>query len=181
MQKIKLNDIFKVFFKIGLILLGGGYVIIPIMKEELIQKRNWINEDELLDFYCVSQCLPGIIAINMSILVGNKLAKLKGAIVSLFAMILSPIISIIIIAKLLNIITKLPFIESLLWGVNISVIVLIYLALKDMWQKSVIDFFCGFWFLFILILFFLNISPVILILISIALGVLIQFLRREDA
>ena len=76
-MKITLLNIFKAFFKIGLILLGGGYVIIPIMKTELVEKRNWIDEEELFNFYSVSQCLPGIIAVNMSILVGYKLLKIK--------------------------------------------------------------------------------------------------------
>ena len=74
-MNIKLIDIYKIFFKIGAILLGGGYVIIPIMQNELVEKKKWLNEQELCDYYCVSQCLPGIIAINMSILVGYKLLK----------------------------------------------------------------------------------------------------------
>ena len=84
MKKINSINLFKAFFEIGLILLGGGYVIVPVMEEILIQKRGWITKDELLDFYCVAQCLPGIIAINTSIFVGCKLMRLKGAIIALF-------------------------------------------------------------------------------------------------
>ena len=64
-MKVSFWNIFSIFFKIGVILLGGGYVIIPIMQNELVEKRQWLSEDELCDYYCVSQCLPGIIAINM--------------------------------------------------------------------------------------------------------------------
>ena len=182
MQKVTLFNLFKAFFKIGLILLGGGYVIVPIMLEELKEKRGWLNEDEVCDFYCVSQCLPGIIAINMSIFVGYKLLKLKGALTSVFAMCLSPIISILIVANLIEKITSVSFIEGIFWGVNISVIVLIYLSIKDIWAKSIVNYKTFVWFLLILILSIFKVNPVILILSSIFLGILTQLIEdRKNA
>ncbi len=178
-QEIKLFDIFKVFLKIGLILLGGGYVIVPIMKEELNIKNNWLTEDEICDYYCVSQCLSGIIALNMAILTGYKLRKFKGALTSVFAMSLTPFLSIITVALLIEKIMKISFIESIFWGVNISVIVLIYLTLKDMWTKSIVDFKTSLWFLFILILSISKISPVFLIIFSIIFGLILQFIEDK--
>ena len=183
MKKANVINIFKTFFKIGAILLGGGYVIVPIMKEELINKNSWIKEDELVDFYCVSQCLPGIIAVNMAILTGYKIAKLKGAITGLFAMSLSPILTIIIIAHLIAKIIEIPFIEGVFWGVNISVIILIYLTLKDIWQKSITDIFNFIWFIFIFILCILKINPALIIIFSIVSGVVFEAskkLRRKN-
>lgn len=179
MQKTSLVEIFKVFFKIGVILLGGGYVIVPIMKEELNIKKNWLSDDEICDFYCVSQCLPGIIAVNMAILAGYKLRKLKGALISVFAMSLSPFVSIVIVASLIQKIMSISFIEGLFWGVNISVIILIYLTIKDMWKKSIVDFLTLFWFLYILVLSVLKISPVLLILSSIMLGIFLQLIEDK--
>lgn len=177
MKKINSLKIFKTFFRIGAILLGGGYVIVPVMKEELIKKNNWITEDELYDYYCVSQCLSGIIAINMAILTGYKINKIKGSITALFAMSLSPVISILIIANLLAKIIQIPFIDGIFWGVNLSVIVLIYLTLKEIWQKSVCNLFTAFWFLMILILSIFKISPVILVVSSILVGIFIQIFK----
>ena len=178
MEKINSINLFKAFFKIGLILLGGGYVIVPVMKDILIDKRQWLTDDDLVDFYCVAQCLPGIIAINTSILVGQKLMKLKGALIAVFALALSPFISILIIAKCINSISSIPFIDSIFWGVNISVIILIYLALKDMWQKSMQDIFCYVWFLIILFFSFLKINPAILIIVSMICGLILQKIRK---
>lgn len=174
-------SILNVFFKIGAYLLGGGYVIIPIMQDEIVQKRKWLTSDEVCDYYCVSQCLSGIIAINMSILVGYKLLKLKGAIAAILGMALSPFIAIIIVANLLNQILHIPFIDGIFWGVNISVIVLIYLAVKEMWQKSIVDKFSAFWFLLILVLSVLKINPITLILVSIALGIIFFLRDRKNA
>lgn len=177
-EEINLKNLFKVFLKIGIILLGGGYVIIPIMKTELIEKRNWLQEDELLDFYCVSQCLSGIIAVNMAILVGYRLLKFKGALVSLFAMSFSPFISIVLIANILDKIIKIPFMEGVFFGVNLCVIVLIYLTLKEMWKKSITDIFSIFWFLLILSLAIFKVNPAFLIIFSILFGVLIELFKR---
>ena len=178
-MKVSFLNIFLVFLKIGAILLGGGYVIIPIMKSEIVEKRNWLSEDELCDFYCVSQCLPGIIAVNMSILVGYKMAKIKGSLAAILGMSASPFFAILLVANLLNKIINLPFIEGVFWGVNLSVIVLIYLALKEMWQKSIIDLFSSLWFVLILVLSIFKVNPAILILISVFLGVIIYLFRRK--
>lgn len=174
MQNTSLFNIFRAFFKIGAVLLGGGYVIVPVMTQELVKNRSWLSDDEVCDYYCVCQCLPGIIAVNMSILVGYKLRKFFGAITALFAMSLSPFVSIIIIANIIKDISNIPFIDCIFYGVNISVIVLLYLAVKDIWNKSIIDRFTLFWFLLILILSIFKVSPVILILTSVVFGLLFQ-------
>lgn len=178
-MKVNFINIFITFLKIGAILLGGGYVIIPIMQSELVEKRNWLNEQELCDYYCVSQCLPGIIAVNMSILVGYKLLKTKGVLASILGMSFSPFIIILLIANILNKISNIPFIDGIFWGVNLSVIVLIYLALKEMWQKSIVDLFSSIWFALILILTVLKVSPVILIISSILVGAILHLIKGE--
>jgi len=82
-MKIKLWDIFKVFTKIGLILIGGGYVIIPLLKDELIDKRNWITEKELVDYFALSHTLPGLIAGNIAIFIGYKLRGKWGGLMAM--------------------------------------------------------------------------------------------------
>ena len=182
MEKITFINIYKTFLKIGAILLGGGYVIVPIMKTELIEKRAWLSEEELCDFYCVSQCLPGIIAVNMSILVGSKLLKSKGGLAAVLGMSTSPFIVILLIANLLSKIIGLPLMEGLFWGVNLSVIVLIYLTLKEMWLKSIVDVFSVIWFTLVLILAILKVNPAYLIISSILFGIILElFKRRKNA
>ena len=149
-------------------------------KKKLLSKALECNiSDEIYDYYCVSQCLPGIIAVNMAILVGYRLKKFKGALVSLFAMSLSPFVSIVIVAILIQKIMSISFIEGLFWGVNVSVIILIYLTIKDMWEKSIVDFKTLGWFLLILTLFILKVSPVLLIIVSIAMGLLVQLIEDK--
>ena len=69
-MKISLLKLYLIFLKIGAILLGGGYVILPILMNEFVEKRNLVSKDELVDYFALSQSLPGIIAANISMFVG---------------------------------------------------------------------------------------------------------------
>ena len=79
---MSLLKLYLLFFKIGLILIGGGYVVLPILKQELVKTRNLLSEDELVDYYAISQSLPGLIAINVSLFIGYKLKNKLGAFIS---------------------------------------------------------------------------------------------------
>lgn len=71
---------FLTFFKIGAFTIGGGYAMIPIIQQEIVDKKKWIEEEEFLDIIAISQGSPGPIAINVSIFIGYRLKGLKGAI-----------------------------------------------------------------------------------------------------
>lgn len=134
-------SVFKVFFKIGTLLLGGGYVILPLLTSELVKKRNWVTSDELCEYYALGASLPGIIAANTAIFTGRKLLGTKGAIAATVGMILPAFLAIIILAFLFNEFVKIPVIQYIFWGVGVGVITLLYLAVKEMWKKSVTDKF----------------------------------------
>ena len=133
-----LYQIFKTFFKVGTLLLGGGYVILPLLQSELVDKKNWINDDELCEYYALSQSVPGIIAANTAIFVGYKLRRTAGAFAATLGIVMPAFISIIIVARLLEEIIKLKFIQSIFWGVGIGVLILIFLAVKEMWRKALL-------------------------------------------
>ena len=172
-MNIKLIEIFLVFFKMGALLLGGGYVILPLIQSELVEKRKWLDNEDLINYYAISQCLPGLIAANVSIFTGYKLRGKYGAISAILGLSASPFITIILIASVLNKIMHFSIINSIFWGVGIGVIVLIILSLKEMWAKSIVDKFTFFLFLLILCMtIFLKTSPIISILTAIAIGII---------
>ena len=133
--------IFKTFFKVGTLLLGGGYVILPLLTSELVEKKNWITSDELCEFYAIGASLPGIIAANTAIFTGRKLLGTKGAIAATVGMVLPAFLAIVLLATMLSEIINLPTTQHIFWGVGIGVIVLLFLAVKEMWKKSVNDKF----------------------------------------
>ena len=179
-MQIRLREIFWIFFKIGAVLLGGGFVILPMLLSELVEKRHWLEKDELVEYYSLSQCLPGIIAVNTSIFTGYKLKGLTGAITAAAGICFSPVITIICLASILNMLTGLTFIKSIFWGVGIGLIVLIILTVKEIWEQSIVDNFTLLLFIMIILLaIFTSLSPIILITISILFGILHKLNQRR--
>lgn len=171
--------IFKTFFKVGTMLLGGGYVILPLLTSELVEKKKWITSDELCEYYALSTALPGIIAANTAIFTGRKLLGTKGAIAAVTGMVLPAFVSIILLAYLFSALVSIPTVQNIFWGVGIGVIVLLFLAVKEMWTKSVTDKFTLAIYLVCLIAALCGKIPLPLIIIaSIVVGIFWQ--KYED-
>ena len=89
---------FKIFFKIGAFTLGGGYAMIPIIEAEVVDKNKWIEKEEFLDLIAIAQSCPGVFAVNISIFIGYKLRKLRGALCTAFGCALPSFLIILLIA-----------------------------------------------------------------------------------
>jgi chromate transporter len=173
MQKISLFKLFLIFVKIGAILLGGGYVILPILINEFVERRNLISQDELLNYFALSQSLPGIIAANISMFVGYKLQGKRGALIAVLGIITVPFLIIASLASIIENLTENIYIRGVFWGVGVAVIALIMLTVKEMWQKANKNLY--FYIIFIASLFsliLLDFSPIKTILIFIIIGVI---------
>lgn len=134
-------SIFKTFFKVGTLLLGGGYVILPLLTSELVDKKKWITSEELCEYYALGASLPGIIAANTAIFTGRKLLGTKGAIAATIGMVLPAFLAIVLLASILSEIIHKQSVQHIFWGVGIGVITLLFLAVKEMWKKSITDKF----------------------------------------
>ena len=179
-MKISLKDIYYEFFMLGVQLLGGGYVIVPLIKKNLIERKKWITEEDLVEFYALSQSIPGVIAANISTFTGYKLRGKTGALMALLGILTSPVITVLIIAEILDKILNFPFIQSIFWGVGIAVIILIYLTIKEMWKHSLGDIPSYILFLIAFISSFVfKISPVYIVIFGIIYGITIQKMRGE--
>lgn len=176
-----LYQIFKTFFKVGTLLLGGGYVILPLLQSELVEKRSWIDDNELCEYYALSQTIPGLIAANLSIFVGYKLRKTSGAIAAIVGIVMPAFISIIILAKLVEEIIQLKFVQSIFWGVGIGVLILIFLAVREMWRKSIVDkFTCWIFFVTFILSTCFKAPPAALIILAIFLGLWLQYQKKIE-
>lgn len=180
MNCIKLINLYLIFLRIGAILLGGGYVIYPILKSELCDKRNLIEESALVDYFALSQTLPGIVAANISMFLGYKLRGKSGAIFAMFGIITVPFFTIIILASLLSVYADNLCIKGIFWGIGISVIALILLTAREVWQKSNRNLF--FYVMFIISLTALvcfKQSPISVIIISCLIGIIIKSVTKK--
>lgn len=176
-----LYNIFKTFFKVGTLLLGGGYVILPLLQSELVEKKGWIDDDELCEFYALGQSVPGIIAANVSIFTGYRLRRTAGAIAATLGIVTPAFISIVVLAKILEEIIQLKFVQSIFWGVGIGVLILIFLAVKEIWKKSVVDkFSCWIFFLIFILSAGFKAPPAILIILAIIIGLWLEYSKKIE-
>ncbi len=180
MQKSVWN-IFKTFFKIGTLLLGGGYVILPLLQSEVAEKKGWVTADDIIEYYALSQSLPGIIAANISIFVGHKLLGIRGAVAALAGVIMPAFLAIILIANVLAELVEKHSVQSIFAGVAVGVVVLILLNIKEMWTRSVVDKFTAFIFIIASVLAYFKISPVWIITGCIVLGILYRIKNPKEA
>ena len=176
-MKPKLHEMFVSFLKIGALLLGGGYVIVPLLNSELLDKRGWVTKEDVIDFYALGQCVPGIIAANTTFFIGYKLRGRMGAVVAFLGLILPPFLCIIFLASFLGKFSRNVIMNDVFWGVNVAIIILLFLTVKEVWAKSVVDKFTLFIFLFILTLMLVGVSPSVSIVLSAFLGILYKKIK----
>lgn len=170
-----LLELFWSFFKVGLFTFGGGYAMIPLLQAELIERKKWLTEDEIMDYYSIGQCTPGIIAVNVSTFTGYKLKGIAGALVATAGIIAPSLIIIMTLANILNIFFDNPYVVHAFTGIRVVVIALILDAVFGMWKKNIKDKYQ--WLIFILavaVMIFLSLSPVWVVAGAAAFGLFMQ-------
>lgn len=137
MKTVPLTDIFITFSKIGAFTIGGGYMMVPAIQNE-ISKKGWINDEELPDIVALSQSVPGLLTVNMSIFTGYRIRGLKGSIVATLGCILPPFIIILIIAMLASDVKDNPAIMRMFQGIRpVSVAIIAGYTVKlCKWNKG---------------------------------------------
>ena len=173
----ELLDIFTASFKVGLMTFGGGYAMLPILQREVVEPRKWVTDKEVLDYYAIGQCLPGIIMVNTMIFIGQKRRGTLGGIAAALGTVCPALIIITIIAAVLSGFAEAPVVKSAFAGIRVCVCVLIFNAVMKLWKSSVIDWKCL--VIFILVAFgslFTDITPVLFVVASAVVGIAISCL-----
>ena len=177
---MSLFKLFLIFVKIGAILLGGGYVILPIVQNEFAEKRELLSKDELVNYYALAQSLPGIVAANISMFIGYKLRGKFGALTAMIGIIFVPFWIIILLASVIGAFADNSYLQGALWGVGIAVIALIMLTVREMWQNSEKNLFFYFiFFVSLLALWLIKLTPIQTILLMTVLGVITKTVLRR--
>lgn len=139
----ELFALYAAFFRIGGLTFGGGLTMLPMLKHELVEKKNWVTEDELLDYYAVGQCTPGIIAVNTATFVGYKRKGIIGGIFSTLGMISPSLIIISILALFLDQWMSNVWVNHAVNGIKIVVCALMLNTVITMAKKTVVSVLCG--------------------------------------
>lgn len=164
-------ELFWTFFKIGLFTFGGGAAMLPLLKREVVERKHWAGDEELLDYYSIGQCTPGIIAINTATFIGYKMRGVFGAILTTFGVVVPSVIIITLVAAVLQNFMDNEYVEEAFAGVRLVVVALILQAVSELWIKGVKGKIgVAFFVLALGLLVFFNLSPVLVILIASAAG-----------
>ncbi len=128
--------LFRVFASISAFCLGGGLVMLPAMQSEFVERRRWMSQDDMLDTVALMQSLPGIIAVNMSSLIGHRIAGVPGALSAVLGVVLPPFVTIVAIAYFLFNVFDLAAIQHAFMGIRAGVCAMILVSVIKMARKS---------------------------------------------
>ena len=162
-----LVTLFISFFKIGIMTFGGGYAMLPMLENEIVTKNKWATMEEIMDYFAIGQCTPGVIAVNTATFVGYKKKKVIGGIAATLGVITPSIIIICLLAGVIDIISDNVYVKRAFAGISISVCALIFQAVTKLVKSSVKDVFTGIIAVaaFLLMMFF-DVSPIVIVVIS---------------
>lgn len=178
----ELLDLFLLFAKIGSTTFGGGYAMLPVIQKELVEKRGWATDEELMDYLAIGQCTPGLIAINTATFIGEKRKGVIGGIIATLGFVTPALIIIMIVAALLQNFADYPAVQNAFAGIRVCVCVLILNAVLKLWKKSVTDKITLLIFAAVFLLtVFTAVSPAVLVIVSGVAGIFIkQFTEGRD-
>ncbi len=168
-------NLFATFFKIGMFTFGGGYAMIPLLQAELVGKKKWTTDEEIMDYYSIGQCTPGIIAVNVATFIGYKIKGIVGAVTATVGIVAPSVIIIIALANIINIYMENQYVAHAFAGIRIVVIALIVDVIIGMWKKAVGSILQGCIFAVALLgLVWLSVSPVAVVLTAAVIGLAVR-------
>ena len=135
----QLLNIYWTFAKMGACCFGGGYAMLSLLQRIIVEQYHWATEEELMDYYAIGQCTPGVIAVNTATFVGNKNRGLAGGIAATLGVVAPSVLIITIIAAFIRNFAELAVVQNAFAGVRVAVCILIFNAVVKLWQKAVVD------------------------------------------
>ena len=169
----ELWELYISWFKMGLFTFGGGYAMLPMIQRDVVEKKKWASEDEIMDYYAIGQCTPGIIAVNTATFVGYKVKGIAGGIIATLGVVSPSLIIITIIAAFLTNFQDIVIVQQALSGIRISVCILMSVSIYKLAKKSVTNIFgitlCVIAFV---MSYFTSVSTVLLVVIAGICGII---------
>ena len=173
---------FFTFARIGGFTFGGGYAMLPMLQKEVVEKYKWATNDELLDYYAIGQCTPGVIAVNTATFIGYKLKGIPGAIFATLGVVSPSVVIIGLIAAFVSNFRDLEVVQWAFSGIRAAVVALILSAAIKIGKKSLVDIFTVLIFVAVTVLsFFTDLSPVIFVVTAAVCGLVIKLSKEKKA
>ena len=178
-----LLELYVAFFRTGIFTFGGGLAMMPMLQKELIEKKHWLTEEDLIDYYAIGQSTPGIIAVNVATFVGYRQAGILGGIFATLGIISPSIIIITILAGTINSVSEYPRVQAALKGINVAVAALLTTVIIKFAKKTIKNVWNVLFMLVAFVcIFFFKVPSFIIILAALAVGCLnVVRLKKKEA
>ncbi len=175
-----LINLFLIFARIGGFTFGGGYAMLPMLQKEVVEKKKWATNDELMDYYAIGQCTPGIIAVNTATFVGYKIKGIPGAVFATLGVISPSVFIVGCIAAFISNFQELEIVQHAFGGIRAAVVALILSAVIKLSKKSVVDIATAIIFVTVTLLsVFTDLSPVIFVVLSALCGLILKISKER--
>ena len=177
-----LLDLFLTFAKVGVMTFGGGYAMLPILQREVVEKKGWATEEELMDYFAIGQCTPGIIAVNTATFIGQKNKGVLGGIFATLGVVFPSLVILSLLAGVIEAFSHIAWVQHAFGGIRICVCVLILDAVLKLLKKAVVDkWTLGIFALVALGGFFLDVSPILFVLAAGIAGIVLKNVGGKKA
>ena len=179
-EKTSLWTLFFTFAKVGVMTFGGGYAMLPILEREVVTNHNWTTSEQMLDYYAIGQCTPGVIAVNVSTFIGFKTRGVIGAIVATLGMLFPSLLIITSLASVLKMFQDNVYVQKAFGGIRIAVCALIASTIIKLAKKTIKGITAAIITVVVFCLeLFVGVSPAIIVLSVIAFGVIMFYATRK--
>ncbi|MBE6974896.1 MAG: chromate transporter [Ruminococcaceae bacterium] len=173
---------FLTFAKVGVMTFGGGYAMLPILQREVVENKGWATEEELMDYYAIGQCTPGVIAVNTATFIGQKNRGFWGAVFATLGVVFPSLVIISLLAGVIEAFSHLTWVQNAFGGIRVCVCVLITNAVGKLYKKAVVDkITLGIFLLVTLGSVLLELSPVIFVILAAVIGILVKVMGGKKA
>lgn len=163
--------LFSIFFKLGMFTFGGGYAMYPLLQREVVTGQGWASEEELLDYYAISQVIPGIISVNTANFIGYRQKGRLGALVSVLAFLLPSIIIITAIFTFLTQFSSTPIVQHAFAGIRLAVCALVLQTVIKMAKVGIVDYLTAALFIVtMLVIIIFSLNPVYPVIVGAIIG-----------
>ena len=170
-------DMFLTFAKVGVMTFGGGYAMLPILQREVVENKKWAAEEELIDYFAIGQCTPGVIAVNTATFIGQKHKGILGGIVATLGVVFPSLLIISALAGVIEAFSHIGWVQNAFGGIRVCVCVLILNAVVKLFKKAVIDKVTLLIFVLVALgSYFTPLSPVVFVLLAGVSGIAVQML-----
>ena len=173
-------DLFLSFFKIGALTFGGGYAMLPMFKRELVENHGWCTEEDILDYYAIAQCTPGVIAVNTASFIGFRKKGVLGAVCATVGVVCPSILIITVIAAFISNFADNKYVQYAFEGIRVAVCALVSVTVFGLFKKNVKDIITALLSVMAFVLtYFFGISPIIAVIFAAVVGITVKVIKEK--